>query len=442
MKSIRIFTGPVLLLLLLTACGHRQLSVRDLDTYPQQALAYVREDQVLIPPDKQEELAAEFLTLFFSPWTGVKTPIEKEKLAARYVNILKNGGLGENLLPLSPDFLQELIHNTALAGYPSKDIRGITTRAVNLRVLPTQRPRFLEKCGPDGYPFDRFQESVLWPGTPLILRHYSYDGQWAFVQAGFVAGWMAARDFAAVDEKLVDSFIRNPPAVISRDHAPLLSNRGEFLAQGRIGMILPTGRGQVLFPIDTGTGARLEAIQLPADSHSGFPLAMTRSNAASIIDELNGQPYGWGGLYENRDCSSVLRDYFTVFGVWLPRNSLAQVRTGKSHDLAGLGLKEKKALILEKGIPFLHLLGRKGHVTLYVGTYKDEPVLFHALWGIPYQGFCGAKSKRILIGRTAFTGPSPAFENPEARKSGESLLEIMDFFTDPTWRDMPAAPEN
>jgi SH3 domain (SH3b1 type)/NLPC_P60 stabilising domain, N term/NlpC/P60 family/SH3 domain of SH3b2 type len=435
LKSIRIILSLIILLLALPSCTHRQLSVRDLEIFPQQASAYFAENHLILSLERQEKLSAEYLAHFFSPWTGVKNPVEKCKLSERYLGILENGGLGENLLPLSQDFIQELLHNTDLAAYPSENTRGITTHAVHLRVLPTLRPRFLEKFGPEGYPFDLFQESVLWPGTPLILRHVSYDRKWVYVEAGFVAGWMDAYEFVRVEDEQIDTFFQAPKIVLTRDRVPLFSEQNEFIAEGRIGMILPTQNNQVLFPVANAASAKLEIVQVSYGSFSDFPVAMTRSSAAAIIDELKGQPYGWGGLYENRDCSSLLRDYFTIFGIWLPRNSFAQIQSGKMHDLSELGLDAKKKLILEKAIPFVHMVGRKGHVTLYVGTHEGEPTLFHAVWGIPSKGFFGGKSQRIIIGRSAFTGSSPGYENPEARRAGKNLLGIMDFLTDPTWRE-------
>ncbi len=440
LKNIRIILSLIIFFLALPSCTHRQLSVRDLEVFPQQASAYFAEDRLILSLEKQEKLGTEYLTHFFSPWTGVKNPIAKEKLAERYLGILENGGLGENLLPLSQDFIQELLHNTDLPAYPSENTRGITTHAVHLRVLPTRRPRFREKFGPGGYPFDLFQESVLWPGTPLILRHISHDRKWAYVEAGFVAGWMETHEFTRVEDKQIDIFFQAPKVVLTRDRVPLFSGQGEFFAEGRIGMILPIQNNQVLFPVSNGASAKLETTQLPVSSFATFPVAMTRSSAAAIIDELKEQPYGWGGLYENRDCSSLLRDYFTVFGVWLPRNSFAQMQSGQMHNLSGLGLEAKKKLIMEKAIPFVHMVGRKGHVTLYVGTHGGKPAFFHALWGIPVKGFSGGKMQRIIIGHSAFTGSSPGYENPEARRAGKNLLDIMDFLTNPTWREEGIGP--
>ena len=84
LKRIHILVALALLLLILPACSPRKLSVRDLETFPQQALAYDMEDRLIIEPEKQEELASEYLTLFLSPWTGEKAPLEQENRSRHF----------------------------------------------------------------------------------------------------------------------------------------------------------------------------------------------------------------------------------------------------------------------------------------------------------------------------------------------------------------------
>ncbi|MBN2429259.1 MAG: hypothetical protein JXK94_13065 [Deltaproteobacteria bacterium] len=55
LKRIHILVTLGLLLLILQACSPRKLSVRDLETFPQQALVYVGEDRLIIEPGKQEQ---------------------------------------------------------------------------------------------------------------------------------------------------------------------------------------------------------------------------------------------------------------------------------------------------------------------------------------------------------------------------------------------------
>ena len=101
-------------------------------------------------------------------------------------------------------------------------------------------------------------------------------------------------------------------------------------------------------------------------------------NAVKIANELIDEPYGWGGLYGNRDCSAMTRDFFAPFGIWLPRHSEDQAKkVGTYIDLQNLEPEQKEKIILEQGIPYLSLLWRKGSChALYRRTGKDGRLFF------------------------------------------------------------------
>jgi hypothetical protein len=124
-----------------------------------------------------------------------------------------------------------------------------------------------------------------------------------------------------------------------------------------------------------------------------------------------GQPYGWGGMYANRDCSAMTRDFMTPFGIWLNRNSSQQAKQGKRIPLAGLSAKDKEAIIKEKGIPLRTLIWMPGHIALYLGQYQGRPVIMHNTWGLktktPFFG-----EGRYIIGRTVITTLYPGAELP------------------------------
>jgi len=111
--------------------------------------------------------------------------------------------------------------------------------------------------------------------------------------------------------------------------------------------------------------------------------------------------YGWGGMYEQRDCSSMLRDMFAPFGIWLPRNSLQQSKVGRVISLSDLSDEEKINIIKEKAVPFQTLLYKKGHVVLYVGTYNGEIIIFHNTWGIKTKK--DGVEGRVIVGKAVFS---------------------------------------
>ncbi|GHV53063.1 hypothetical protein FACS1894206_03010 [Deltaproteobacteria bacterium] len=136
-----------------------------------------------------------------------------------------------------------------------------------------------------------------------------------------------------------------------------------------------------------------------------------------------GQPYGWGGLLGNRDCSSLMDDLFAPFGIYLPRNSQAQTRLGTRVDLTNLTADQKEERILREGVPFFSLVSMKGHVALYLGAYpvtgldgvtKDVPVMFHSIWGLRAITGSGENKRegRGVIGKAVVTSFRPGAEHP------------------------------
>ena len=105
-----------------------------------------------------------------------------------------------------------------------------------------------------------------------------------------------------------------------------------------------------------------------------------------------------GGLYEERDCSSTLRDFYAPFGIWLPRNSSQQAKIGKIISLESLSLQQKREKIKKEAVPFETLLYKKGHILLYLGVYKGKITVLHNAWGI--RTLDKGKEGRRVLGKT------------------------------------------
>jgi hypothetical protein len=154
------------------------------------------------------------------------------------------------------------------------------------------------------------------------------------------------------------------------------------------------------------------------------PLFINKTNLTEIASGVMKSNYGWGGLYEERDCSSTLRDIFTPFGIWMPRNSRQQSRIGKVISFKDLNTTEKEALIKEKAIPFETFLHRKGHIMLYLGTYDDNIMILHNMWGIKTVDD-NADEGRIIIGKVVISTLKIGSEQ-EGFDYNESLLPKLD----------------
>jgi hypothetical protein len=137
---------------------------------------------------------------------------------------------------------------------------------------------------------------------------------------------------------------------------------------------------------------------------------------------MMGQPYGWGDLYGNRDCSGTVKDLFAPFGLWLPRNSSKQAQVGEVISLEDLTPRQREERLLQEGIPFVTLVRLPGHIMLYLGEYEGRAALLHTLWGVRTRTLAGREG-RWLVGKTVITGLAPGMEQDGFFLSISALLE-------------------
>ena len=147
------------------------------------------------------------------------------------------------------------------------------------------------------------------------------------------------------------------------------------------------------------------------------PLPFTAKNVALLAKEFYGEPYGWGGSYECRDCSATTRDFLGPFGIFLRRNSGKQAKDGTSTTrIKGIPKSAKKKKIIQKAEPFRSLLHVPGHIVLYLGQYKGEPVIMHTYWGIRKNN-----GSKLVTGRTIITTTEPGKERRDIREKSKLI---------------------
>jgi hypothetical protein len=245
--------------------------------------------------------------------------------------------------------------------------------------------------------------------TPIFVCHISADKAWALVETCYTFGWIPVEDFARVDADFIKIWESGRYAVITRDQTSILDADDNFILRTSLGYIFPLVKEMpdkleiLVAATDKNTDAVIKHGFVRRGMSAVKPLRFNYANAAKIADELIGEPYGWGGLYDNRDCSSMTRDFFAPFGIWLPRHSEDQVKeVGNYIELQGLSPEQKEKIILEKGIPYLTLLWRKGHVMLYIGEHNGHALIFHNIWGIKTRDSAGKEGRKI-IGQAVIT---------------------------------------
>lgn len=403
----------------------------DLQQYPQKAVSYVRSSgqAPLLDPSSQSKRHTRFRKKHFLPWHVQKPIFPRDKLFWPLQTTWDKRLFGENTLPRSKRWLDSLAKLAQPESFPLLNERGITLTNTNLRALPTRKPGFYDFKEPgEGYPFDYLQNSALWANTPVHITHASRDKEWLLVETGWGFGWVPAREVARVDPAFVFFFEQPELVAIIRDQVPVIDTSGLFRFMGHVGVLLPVvdrlnGKAVVLVAsADARQRALPQQALLTPGNWAGFPLSPTPDNLARVADVFLGQTYGWGGLYANRDCSALTRDLFTPFAIWLPRNSAQQARQGRIISLAGSDPLEKKKIILERGVPFLTLLWKPGHIMLYIGSSHGQPLVLHSMWGLKTRDLFQGEG-RYVIGRTVITSLAPEQGLPFYRRSPKGLLE-------------------
>jgi hypothetical protein len=414
--------GPILLaflLLLLGGADTGEAVIRDLRELRQEPLAYIEQrsaDQPLLPAEEQVSLNAAYDVLQCAPWHLTVPRHTLEQVSWGFQEYGNNPGYGEGGRPHPRDWVRKMALNAHLADYPQGGFPAVTVNRIDFRILPT-RERHLSsprRFGKD-YPFDNLQESSAPPGTPVLVTHLSRDRKWLLTETSYALGWVPVTDVAAVDPEFMRSWESGRYAVIVKDKVPVRNDKGALIFRAPLGALFPkvgedAGNIWIMTAVRDAQGkAHVRKVRVPRVAAADKPLSLTPRHVAELAAEVIGGPYGWGGLDGKRDCSALIRDLFTPFGLWLPRNSREQAEAGRFISLKGLPPAEKEALIIRQGVPWRTLLWMPGHIMLYIGVHQGRPLIFHSFWSVRTRGAAGEVS-RIIVGRAAVTTLQPGRE--------------------------------
>ncbi len=377
---------------------------------------------------------------YFSMWNIDKPSqtLEDIQWSFKYFNNKKS--YGENLLPIKESFFASMYKLSNFKNYLHLNKKGLTLRYTNIRALPTNKP-FLKNpsLAGEGFPFDYIQNSAINPNVPLFISHYSKDKQWLFVFSSYTYGWIESKNIVFINDINAQKWQNAKQVYITKEAISLYTQTNKPLFQTRIGMIFAlvseSEKNYTILSVSTfkNNEAMYHKSLISKKFASLAPLILNRTNINTIIKEVSKTNYGWGGVYEQRDCSSTVMDLYTPFGIALPRNSSKQAEVGKIIDLSHLNNFEKEKIIKKKAVAFETLLYKKGHIMLYVGVYNDKIIVFHNIWGIKTK--LNNKEGRFLIGRTIFSTLKIGKELKGYDKTAELLKNIqsMNIITQSLW---------
>ena len=418
-KILILLAGSIIMGFLAWDSAHASASkevLQKINQFDQNPLNYLNEENLKfsIPDQQQSELVKSFLKLYFSPWDR-DSAFTHRFIAKIYQDTQKNIQKFSNMTlwqlnnqAFNEEDLKKIFNNANFSGFPNVNRPGIIIQTSQARDFPTLLPAYSTptKIG-QGYPFDRWIMSYAFPTTPVKVLQISSDHDWYFVQTSSYYGWVPVFSVAFVDQKFIDEWKSYPFVVALEDNVTLYSETHSPISKIRKGLIYPSlGTQGKLVKLAVPLFGKNGQVQIePAFAHvneiQNFPLAANPQNIAQYAKTFMKALYGWGDLYELRDCSSTTMSIMAPFGIWLPRNSFQQARMGKTISFEGMTKKHKLDVLSQEAVPFYTLINFKGHVGLYLGSKNDKLFMLHNTWGFHFLN--SSQEDGFAVGSTVIT---------------------------------------
>lgn len=401
--------------------------VADMKRIPQDPAFYANQIKPF-SKSKQKELDKKFNQKYFKPWTLSKLDIPEKDFGWEIRFVTKKPIYRAKGSIIRPSIYNQWITNANYENVDSKKYKAITVRRTDVKALPTSSAYYRDpkKTG-EGFPFDYNQNSALHINVPLYISHFSKDKKWAFVRASYSFGWVKTSDLALVSSDFIKTFKNGNYAMVIKDNLRLYKS-GKDISLVKIGALFPISKDQqyLVASRDSKGRAHIEKVKVEnTNIIAKKPLPFTAKNVGMLAKEFYGEPYGWGGSYECRDCSATTRDFLGAFGIFLRRNSSKQAKDGDNISIAGLPKSKKKKKIIKDAEPFRSLLYVPGHIVLYLGEYKGEPVIMHTYWGIRKKD-----RTKLITARTIISSTEPGKELVDIREQSKlinTLQTIVNF---------------
>ncbi|HET7842897.1 MAG TPA: SH3 domain-containing protein, partial [Xanthomonadales bacterium] len=277
---------------------------------------------------------------------------------------------------------------------------GLVVRRASVRAFPTRTRAFTEPGNTD---IDRFQESALFPGTPVAIVHESRDGQWWFVVSPLYVAWIAKDDVAIGSREDVFAWGKREPAVIVTGarvetvytpEEPRVSKlvldmglrvplRVDWPANEPVNGQNAYNAWVVELPVRNADGSLAFAPALVPRSADVSPeyLPLDRTNVVRQSFKFLGERYGWGHDYGTRDCSGFVSEVYRSFGVVIPRNTSDQATSPALDRVAfadgDVEARRKAVKDLDTG----DLVYIPGHVMMVIGKDKGVHYVIHDTTG-------------------------------------------------------------
>lgn len=330
--------------------------------------------------------------------------------------------------------LAAIVANANLAAVPAQIPAryGLVVQRADLRTFPTRQRVF---SSPDDTDIDRFQESALFPGTPVVIAHTSADGDWYFVVSPLYAAWIEKRfvgegsrdtvfgygkgDAALVVTGATVRTVHNPEepglSALQLDMGVRVPLLADWPADKPVNGQHPYTSHVIQLPVRRADGSlELLPALLPrtADVARDY-LPYTPANLLRQSFKFLGERYGWGHRYDSRDCSGFVSEVYRSMGIVLPRNTSAQA-VSPALDRIGFdaGDRHEKRLAVLQTLQVGDLVYIPGHVMMVIGHDNGITYTIHDTTGITYRAADG-NVVRTTLNSVAVTPLEPLLFNPE-----------------------------
>ena len=307
---------------------------------------------------------------------------------------------------------------------------GLVVQRTDLRTFPTAERVFSGRGGTD---IDRFQESGIFPGTPVAVAHQSGDGQWLFVVSPRYAAWVRSDTVAFGDRQMVFDYVDAAPyrVVTGASVQTVFTPEQPRVSQKELDMGVRVPLATELradAPVNGQTAYTSHVVQLPvrnddgslqivpallqrnADS-AGDYLPLTRANILGQAFKFLGERYGWGHAYDGRDCSGFVSEVYRSMGVLMPRNTSDQaVSPGLEHTAFDKQSTRAQRMRAIAALDVGDLVYIPGHVMMVIGKLDGMHYVIHDTTGISYQKPDGSHA-RVKLNAVSVTPLEPLMFN-------------------------------
>lgn len=283
-------------------------------------------------------------------------------------------------------FYKEVYENININNINNNKSFGFIIKFSNQRLIPSDEKLF---DNPTYHYFDRNQNNGLDIGEPVIIIHTRYDNKWKYVMSKYSSGWVRSDNIVKADYSDIALIDRVKFIVVTSGKADLYEDSAltQYITTTRMGnRYILTGIHdhcyELLIPqINKNNYVYYKKFYIKnEDAVIGY-LPFTQRNVLSQAFKLLNSPYGWGDMAQEQDCSKFIQEIFLTFGITLPRNSSAQVKTGINLYLKKKNKGQLNDIINHILIPGITIIQIPGHIMLYIGEYKNEHYVIHDFFG-------------------------------------------------------------